>query len=115
VTTAAVIAFRKRRDGWAVAAMQIAFALWFAGWVGAALARDGRLPGWPALLTVLTLQAGLVIAPVGLIASGLMLALGYAHGQRALFVALLVGSLAMVATIAAVVGPAGALLGTLLD
>ena len=115
MTTATLRAYRKRRDGWLVAAAQVAFALWFAGWVGAALARDGRLPGWPALLTLLTLQAAVVIAPVGLVASGLMLALGYARGHRALFGALLLGSLAMVATIAAAIGPAGPLLSTLLD
>ena len=56
-----------------------------------------------------------MIAPVGLVASGLMLALSYARGHRALFAALLLGSLAMVATIAAAVGPAGPLLSTLLD
>ena len=116
MTTADALTYRRQSVGWSVAGAEGVFALCFAASVALAVSRDNQLPVMSALLVLWTVSAGMLLAPVGLIASGLLLALGYPRGNRVLFAALLAGGLAMLATIVVAVSPMGqTIMGALLD
>ena len=102
---------RRRTAGWSVAGMQGAYALAFA--VVAVLAttryaadamRDG-MAAW--LLLIIILQMGPLLAGVSLIASAWFLLTGYSRGHRALTATLVAGAAAALATVVAMLTPAG--------
>ena len=109
---------RRRTAGWSVAGMQGGYALVFAIAAVFAMTRyaaDAMLDGmavWLLLITVL--QMGPLLAGVSLIASAWFLLTGYARGRRALTAALVAGAAVALATVVAMLTPAGqALIGRL--
>jgi hypothetical protein len=120
LTAPRAVSSRKRSGGWALAAGQGAYALWFAGCAAWAVPRyhaDVDLQSvWPWLALLLTAQVGLIISALSLIASGWLLVFGYARGRRGLFIALLGSTLAVLVTIVLALTPTGlSVMGWLLD
>jgi hypothetical protein len=110
------ISFRKHTGGWGLAAGQVGYALWIAGWAWYWTANGPAYDALAGEIVATTVEAGLILAGFSLVASGMLLAFGYARGHRLLTAALIVGALAALATIAAIVSPAGeSAMGVLLD
>jgi hypothetical protein len=108
--------FRKRSGGWGVAAAQLGYAVWFTACAAYTLARNPEVLGFGGMIVGMTAEAGLILAAFSLVASGMLLAFGYARGDLLLTIALAAGTLAALATIVATISPAGqSVLGSLLD
>jgi hypothetical protein len=101
---------RERTGGWALAAVQGAYALWFVGcaiWTVPQYAADRQVDGLWWILLLWTAQLGPLLAGVSLIPSVGLLAFGYARGRRGLTVSMAAGSVAALATLAVGLTPAG--------